>query len=124
MKKVYVFSKKNKIDKNKTSLNDESYSIAKFRIGLGVCSFVFIFFIVFVLFLLLFCILMIFEKRIHIISFEPNSKRPAKNSFHELSVTSVSVDVIGAFWQVTKREFYEKEPKNEDRDARQKLLTP
>ena len=50
MKKVKVFSKKDKIDKNKTSLNDEPCSIAKFRIGLGVCSFVFIFFIVFVFF--------------------------------------------------------------------------
>ena len=98
--------------------------LRNFVLVLGFVALYSFFFIVFVLFLLLFCILMIFEKRIHIISFEPNSKRPAKNSFHELSVTSVSVDVIGAFWQVTKREFYEKEPKNEDRDARQKLLTP
>ena len=42
----------------------------------------------------------------HIISLEPISKKPASNPFHEVSMTSVSIDVIGAFWQAVKRELY------------------
>ena len=42
-------------------------------------------------------------QRIHIISFEPISSRSSANSFHELSMNSVSIDVIGEFWWVTKR---------------------
>ena len=38
--------------------------------------------------------------------FEANQQRPASNPFHELSMTSVSIDVIGAFWQAVKRELY------------------
>ena len=39
----------------------------------------------------------------HIIILEPINKRPALNHFHELSMTSVSIDVIGAFWGAMKR---------------------
>ena len=41
---------------------------------------------------------------IHIISFEPITSKASANSFHELSMTSVSIDVIGEFWRATKRE--------------------
>ena len=44
------------------------------------------------------------KQRIHIISFEPISRTSPANSFHELSVTSVSIDVISEFWRETKRE--------------------
>ena len=37
------------------------------------------------------------KQGIHIISLEPISRRTASNSFHELSMTSVSIDVIGDF---------------------------
>ena len=37
------------------------------------------------------------KQRIHVISFKPISKRPALNSFHELIMTLVSIDLIGAF---------------------------
>ena len=43
------------------------------------------------------------KQGIHIISLEPISKRPASNSFHEFSMTSVSIYVIGAFWRAMKR---------------------
>ena len=45
------------------------------------------------------------KQKIHIISFQPISRRSSANSFHELSINSVSIDVIGEFWQATKREF-------------------
>ena len=41
---------------------------------------------------------------IHIISFEPITSKASANSFYELSMTSVSIDVIGEFWRATKRE--------------------
>ena len=43
---------------------------------------------------------------IHIISFEPISERATSNYFHEPSVKSVRVDVIGIFWRATTRELY------------------
>ena len=47
----------------------------------------------------------VFPKQIiHIISFEPITSKASANSFHELSMTSVSIDVIGEFWRATKRE--------------------
>ena len=39
---------------------------------------------------------------IHIISFEPITSKASANSFHELSMTSVSIDVIGEFWRQRK----------------------
>ena len=39
---------------------------------------------------------------IHIISFEPITIKSSENSFHELSMTSVSIDVIGEFWRAKK----------------------
>ena len=44
------------------------------------------------------------KQRFHIISFEPITSRSSANSFYELSMTSVSTDVIGEFWLATKRE--------------------
>ena len=41
---------------------------------------------------------------IHIISFEPITSKASANSFHEFSMTSVSIDVIGEFWRAMKRE--------------------
>ena len=41
---------------------------------------------------------------IHIISFEPITSKASANSFYELSMTSVSIDVIAEFWRATKRE--------------------
>ena len=41
---------------------------------------------------------------IHIISFGPITSKSSANSFHELSMTSVSIDLIGEFWRATKRE--------------------
>ena len=41
---------------------------------------------------------------IHIISFEPITSKASANSFHELSMTLVSIDMIGEFWRATKRE--------------------
>ena len=41
---------------------------------------------------------------IHIISFEPITSEASANSIHELSITSVSIDVIGEFWRATKKE--------------------
>ena len=38
------------------------------------------------------------------ISFEPITSKASANSFHELSMTSVSIDVIGEFWRAKKRE--------------------
>ena len=49
---------------------------------------------------------LITKQATHIISFGPISKRPESNSFHELSMTSVSIDVIGLFWRATKRKLY------------------
>ena len=46
------------------------------------------------------------KQRNHIIYFEPISKRLTSNSIHELSMTSVWIDVIGAFWRATKRKLY------------------
>ena len=51
----------------------------------------------------------VYEQRLkqlfpRIISFEPISSTSSTNSFHELSMTSVSIDVIGEFWRATKRE--------------------
>ena len=43
------------------------------------------------------------KQGIHIISLEPINKRPASNSFHEFSMTSLSINVIGAFWRAMKR---------------------
>ena len=40
------------------------------------------------------------KQRIHIISFEPISKRSASNAFYEISMTSVSTGVIGFFFLV------------------------
>ena len=41
---------------------------------------------------------------IHIISFEPITSKASANSFNELSMTTVSIDVIGEFWRAMKRE--------------------
>ena len=48
--------------------------------------------------------LLFLKQTIHIISFEPITSKASANSIHELSVTSVSIDVIGEFWRATKRE--------------------
>ena len=42
------------------------------------------------------------KQTIHIISFEPITSKASANSFHELSITSVSIDVIGEFWRQRK----------------------
>ena len=39
------------------------------------------------------------KQRIHIISFEPISRGSSANSIHEISMTSMSIDVIGQFWR-------------------------
>ena len=44
------------------------------------------------------------KQKIHIISTQPIRRRSSANSFHELSLNSVSIDVIGEFWRTTKRE--------------------
>ena len=44
------------------------------------------------------------KQRIRIISSQPISRRSLANSFHDLSMNSVSIDVIGEFWRATKRE--------------------
>ena len=43
---------------------------------------------------------------IHIILYEPISKRPPSKSFDEPHLESVRTDVIGTFWGATWREFY------------------
>ena len=44
------------------------------------------------------------ENVIHIISFEPISKKATSKSSHETSMKSE--DVIGTFWQATTKELY------------------
>ena len=44
------------------------------------------------------------KERIHTISFELISKRIISNFIHELSMSSVRIDVIGTFSQTAKRE--------------------
>ena len=44
------------------------------------------------------------KQSIHIISFEPISRGSLANSFHEFSMTTVSIDMIKEFWRATKRE--------------------
>ena len=46
------------------------------------------------------------KQTFHIISVKSIGKRPAPNSIHEHRMTSVSVDLIGAFWWAMKRELY------------------
>ena len=46
------------------------------------------------------------KQRNHIISFEPISERSASSSFHVLSTTFVSIDVIHEFWQARKRKLH------------------
>ena len=43
---------------------------------------------------------------IYIISIEPISKSATSKSFHEPSMKSVRIDVIGTFWRATTRELY------------------
>ena len=47
------------------------------------------------------------KQKIHIISSQPIRRRSSANYFHELSMNSVSIDVIGEFWfwGAMKREF-------------------
>ena len=42
----------------------------------------------------------------HINSFEPIRERPTSKLFHEPSVQSVTIDVIGTFWREKTRELY------------------
>ena len=44
------------------------------------------------------------KQKIHIISSQPIRRRSSTNSFHDLSMNSVSIDVIGEFWWAMKRE--------------------
>ena len=47
---------------------------------------------------------LLLKQTIHIISFEPISRRSSANYFHELSMTSVSIGTIGEFLRATKRQ--------------------
>ena len=44
------------------------------------------------------------KQKIHIISFQLIRRRSPANSFHDLSMNSVSMVVIGEFWRATKKE--------------------
>ena len=44
------------------------------------------------------------KQTILIISSQPISRRSSANSFHELSINFLSIDVIGEFWRATKRD--------------------
>ena len=61
------------------------------------------------------CILTVFEQRtffgdtkevIRIMYFEPISERATSNSFDQLSMTLVRIDVIGTFLRTNTKEFY------------------
>ena len=50
------------------------------------------------------CIPMVSKLKIHILFSQPITRRSLANSFHKLSMNSVSIDVIGEFWREMKRE--------------------
>ena len=50
------------------------------------------------------CATEVSKKVFHIISYEPINERPTSKSFHEPSMLSVRMTVIGTYWQATTRE--------------------